>query len=61
MASTVYMLWDRNEKRVVGPSGTSPTLYASSPIATTAIDRVNKHNGGKAASVAIDVVSVTIN
>ena len=58
--ATNYVLWDRTEKCFLG-TGSVPTLYASSGAATSAIDRVNKHNGGKAASKTFDVVSVTVN
>ena len=59
--ATNWFIWDRNEKVVVGSTGCSPTLYPSSAAATAAIDRVNRHNGGKAASKVFDVVSVTVN
>ena len=56
--ATVYALWDRKRKAFVGNDG--PTIFATSPIATTAINRYAKNDPEKGDRKTIDVVSLTV-
>lgn len=58
--TTVFVIWDRNNKQLVG--GANPQVFMTSALATTASNRTLKYtpNGPKGSTAPVyDVVAVT--